>query len=379
MGRYTVGLNAHLLSLAQSYRGAGINQYIYNLLRLLPAVDGEGNYVAFLGEKGARFPGVKMHLTSLPTARPPVRIFWEQAIQPWSLLRERVELLHSLAFVGPLISPCPFVVTVYDLSFLLFPESFRPWNRLYLSLFTRLSVRKALRVIAISENTRRDLVRILGVEEGKVRVTYCGCDGSMRPLPRREVEEFRRKKGLPERFILFLGTIEPRKNLVRLLEAYRKLRGKGVKLVLAGGLGWGYEPVLRAIEELGLEGDVLLPGFIPQEEKVYWYNAAEIFVYPSLYEGFGLPPLEAMACGTPVVASSAASLPEVVGDGGILVDPADPEALAGAISALLDSPEERERLREKGLRRAGKFSWEQTARETVSIYREALAERRLLE
>jgi glycosyltransferase involved in cell wall biosynthesis len=376
LGQYTVGLNAHLLSLSQNYRGAGINQYIYNLLRFLPTVDGEGRYVAFLGEKRAQFPGIRLRFTPLPTALPPVRILWEQVFQPWALWQERVELLHSLAFVGPLFSPCPFLVTVYDLSFLHYPGSFRLWNRLYLSLFTRISVKKARRVIAISENTKRDLVKLLGVDERKVRVTYCGYDESLRPLPEAEVEEFRRRKGLPERFILFLGTIEPRKNLVRLLEAFSKIKGEGVKLVLAGGLGWGYRPILASVERLNLKEDVLLPGFVPPEEKVYWYNAAEVFVYPSLYEGFGLPPLEAMACGTPVVASKAASLPEVVGDGGVLVDPLNPDAMAEALLRLLSNPEERERLRIKGLRQAQKFSWELMAKETVSIYREALAERR---
>jgi len=378
LSQYTVGLNAHLLSLSQSYRGAGINQYIYNLLRFLPAVDGDGSYIAFLGEKKAQFPGIRLHFTSLPTVNPVVRIFWEQTFQPWALWKEKVELLHSLAFVGPLVSPCPFLVTVYDLSFLLFPEGFRLWNRLYLLIFTRLSVKRASRVIAISENTKKDLVKVWGVEENKIRVTYCGCDETLKPLPLQDVENFRRRRGLPERFVFFLGTIEPRKNLVRLLEAFRKIKKGQVKLVLAGGLGWKYEPVMAAIENFGLREDVVLTGFIPQEEKVYWYNAAEIFVYPSLYEGFGLPPLEAMACGTPVVASRAASLPEVVGDGGILVDPTDTEAIAEALSRLLSDPRERERLREKGLQRAKKFSWEQMARETVKIYREALAERRLL-
>jgi glycosyltransferase involved in cell wall biosynthesis len=164
--------------------------------------------------------------------------------------------------------------------------------------------------------------------------------------------------------------------LVRLLEAFSKIKGEGVKLVMAGGLGWGYGPILASVERLNLKEDVLLPGFVPPEEKVYWYNAAEVFVYPSLYEGFGLPPLEAMACGTPVVASKAASLPEVVGDGGVLVDPLNPDAMAEALLRLLSNPEERERLRIKGLRQAQKFSWELMAKETVSIYREALAERR---
>ncbi|RLC78980.1 MAG: glycosyltransferase family 1 protein [Chloroflexi bacterium] len=376
MGKYRVGLNAHLLSLAPNYRGAGINQYIYNLLSWLPVVDTQGYYVAFLGEKAADFKGVKLRFSRLPTVKPVIRILWEQTVQPLALVKEGIEILHGMAFVGPLLAPCPFLVTIYDLSFLLFPESFKTWNRLYLSVFTRISARRADLVIAISENTKKDLVRLFDVPGVKVAVTYCGCDKSMRPLPRPEVEAFRESRSLPERFILFLGTLEPRKNLVRLVEAFALLKRKDVKLVLAGGKGWGYEPIFARVEELGLQERVLFPGFIPSEEKVYWYNAAEIFVYPSLYEGFGLPPLEAMACGTPVIASNAASLPEVVGDAGILIDAQDTNALAEALDFLLDHPEEREALKEKGLRRSREFSWEKTARETSELYRRVIYRRR---
>jgi len=372
--RPSIGLNAHLLSLTPTYRGAGINQYIYNLLRHLPRVDAESRYVVFLSERKAELQGLDVRLSRLPTVRPTVRILWEQFIQPLVLLKEGIDLLHCMAFVAPLLVPCPFVVTVYDLSFLLFPQSFETLKRIYLSLFTRLSVRRAARVIAISHSTARDVQRLLGVPEAKVEVVYCGRDESTRPLPSEEVAEFRHRKGLPSRFILFLGTLEPRKNLVHLVEAFSRLRSHDVKLVIAGGKGWGYRELFARIERLGLEDRVLLPGFVPAEEKVYWYNAAELFVYPSLYEGFGLPPLEAMACGTPVIASRAASLPEVVGEGGLLVDPYDVNALAEAMEALLVDRALRSALMEKGLRRSERFSWDRAARETASLYRRALRE-----
>ena len=368
MSRQTIGLNAQLLSLAPTYRGAGINQYIYNLLRWLPVVDGSRRYVAFTGEKRARFEGLELRVSRLPTHKPVVRILWEQTVLPAALRREGAALLHAMAFAGPLAAPCPAVVTVFDLSFLRYPQSFRPWNRLYLRVMTKITARRAAGVIAISRHTAEDVTRLLGVPRERISVIYCGRDEAMRPLPPSQVEDFRRRKGLPERFVLFLGTLEPRKNLVRLVEAFARLRQEDVHLVLAGGRGWGYEPVLARIEVLGIGERVLLPGFVPAEEKPFWYNAAEVFVYPSLYEGFGLPPLEAMACGTPVVASDAASIPEVVGDAGILVDATNVDALAEALNRLLNHPQERELLRKKGLRRSKGFSWEKAARETSHLY-----------
>ncbi|HIC93621.1 MAG TPA: glycosyltransferase family 1 protein [Anaerolineae bacterium] len=378
-----IGLNAHLLSLTETYRGAGINCYIRNLLAHLPRVDGDNRYTAFLGDRRfAADPSPSLRFSRLPTARPPVRILWEQAVQPWALKKEGVDLLHALAFVAPLLSPCPFVVTIYDLGFLLHPKSFKPLKRLYLSLFTRLSARRARRVIAISESTKRDVVRLLEVPPERVDVVYCGVDGAFRPLPAERVAAFRRRRGLPERFILFVGTLEPRKNVGRLIEAFSLLRGRAtnlqtcklanLKLVIGGAKGWMYGDIFARVEELGLRDEVLFPGYIPFEELPLWYNAAELFVYPSLHEGFGLPVLEAMACGTPVVASQTSSLPEVVGEAGMLVDPRDIGGLAEAMErALMDEGRRRE-MRERGLRRAAGFSWERTARETAQVYRRAM-------
>jgi len=377
-----IGLNAHLLSLTETYRGAGINWYIRNLLTHLPYVDRNNRYTAFVGDRRFTSSGLVLRPSRLPTSRPVVRIFWEQVVQPFALRKERVDLLHALAFVAPLLSRCPSVVTIYDLSFLLYPESFKRAKRFYLGLFTRLSARRARRIIAISESTKRDVVRLLGVPPEKVEVVYCGIDEAFRPLAEEQVAAFRSKRGLPERFILFVGTIEPRKNVTRLIEAFADLRSFDVaqdtfaicdlRLVIGGAKGWFYQDVFARVEELGLEDKVIFPGYIPVSELPLWYNAAELFVYPSLYEGFGLPPLEAMACGTPVVAANTSSLPEVVGEAGLIVDPLDVEGLAEAMRRALDDEALRQEMREQGLERAKGFSWTKTAQETVQVYRRAM-------
>jgi len=369
-----IGLNAHLLSLAQTYRGAGIHWYIYNLLLNLALADQENQYTVFLGDR--RFPpnpGLTLRISWLPTTHPLARIGWEQLVQPFVLWQEKIDLLHSLAFVTPLLSPCPSVITIYDLSFIIFPQGFKHSKRLYLTLLTPPSARKSRRIITISESTKRDTVRLLGVSSKKVDVVYCGVDKVFHPLPEREVASFRQERGLPERIILFVGTIEPRKNVARLVEAYSRLRDRQVKLVIGGARGWLYEEIFARVEELELTGDVLFPGYIPPEELPLWYNAAELFVYPSLYEGFGLPPLEAMACGTPVITSNVSSLPEVVGEAGLTVDPMDSEGLAEAMNQVLGDGALRQSMREWGLARAGRFSWAKAARETVGVYRRALS------
>jgi glycosyltransferase involved in cell wall biosynthesis len=369
-----IGLNAHLLSLEETYRGAGINWYIRNLLTHLPRVDRDNHYTAFIGDGRFTSSELTVRLSRLPTSRPVVRIFWEQAVQPFALRKERVDLLHALAFVTPLFSPCPSVVTIYDLSFLLYPESFKRSKRSYLGLFTRFSVRRARRIIAISESTKRDVVRLLGVPPEKVETVYCGLDEAFHPLAEDQVAAFRSKRGLPERFILFVGTIEPRKNVTRLIEAFADLRFAicDLRLVIGGAKGWFYQDVFARVRELGLEGEVMFPGYIPVSELPLWYNAAELFVYPSLYEGFGLPPLEAMACGTPVVVANTSSLPEVVGEAGLTVDPLDVKGLAEAIRWVLDDEALRQEMRERGLQRGHGFSWTKTAQETVQVYRRAM-------
>jgi glycosyltransferase involved in cell wall biosynthesis len=191
--------------------------------------------------------------------------------------------------------------------------------------------------------------------------------------------DLRRRRGLPEHMILYVGTLEPRKNLVTLLEAYARCRGETSPespwppLVLAGGKGWGYEAIFAAVERLGLSEAVLLPGFVPHGELPLWYSAADIFVYPSLYEGFGLPVLEALACGTPVITSNVSSLPEVAGEAGLLVDPTDAEALAEALRQVWRDADLRQEMRTRGLAQAARFSLAALARQTMTVYQEAAA------
>jgi glycosyltransferase involved in cell wall biosynthesis len=373
-----IGLNAHLLSLSQSYRGAGISWYIYNLLTHLAQVSPDFFYYhAFLGDRAFQTATMSLEFSRLPTQRPLARILWEQFLQPVALRRAGVDLLHALAFVGPVVAAPPFVVTLYDLSFLRYPEAFRPFNRWYLRHFTAHSVKRAQAVITISESTRQDVIDFLGVAPERVHTIYCGVDENFCPLPPAEIEAFKAKHHLPDRFILFLGTLEPRKNVDGLIRAYAHWRNRDPQtppLVLAGGKGWYYQTIFGLVEELNLTNSIRFPGYVPQHELPLWYNAATLFVYPSHFEGFGLPVLEAMACGTPVITSTVSSLPEVAGRDGAacLVDPGDTEALAETMAALMGNPARRALLSERGRLRAARFRWDKTAEETVAVYKKVL-------
>ena len=263
-----VGLNAHLLSLTASYRGAGINGYIYQLLRHLPAADAALDYVAYLHDpQFASGDDLTVRRSGWDTRSPWRRIVWEQT--RLAAETQRLALLHGLAFAGPLVARCPTVITVHDLSFLRFPEAFRRGNRLYLSLFTRISTRRAARVIAVSESTRQDVIALCGVPARRVISVPNGVTAAFCPAEPAAVAEFRRRSGLPDRFILYLGTLEPRKNLVRLVDAYdawRKASREDVPLVLAGGKGWFYDTVFARVAELGLTDAVRFPGFVPGDE-----------------------------------------------------------------------------------------------------------------
>jgi len=242
-----------------------------------------------------------------------------------------------------------------------------------LTVLTRLAARRARRLIAVSAHTAEEATRLLGVPLARIDVVYHGVDPAFCPLPANEVAAFRQRRGLPERFVLFVGTLEPRKNLVRLVEAFARIRAGRVGLVLAGGKGWLYDELFASVEALGLHEEVIFPGYVVDDELPLWYNAATVLAYPSVYEGFGLPVLEAQACGTPVLTSNVSSLPEAAGDGALTVDPYDVEALAAGLHRLLADEPLRLQLRERGLAHARQFSWPRTAQETARVYRRAMA------
>ena len=377
--RKTIGINAHLLSLASTYRSAGVSRYIHQLMAHLPRVDQSLDYVAYTSNGQLKVPGWRTRRTTLPTERPAARVVWEQVAQPVALRRDRVDLIHAPVYVGPLATAQPMVVTIHDLSFFLFPELFPRGNRAYLQRFTRWTARRAAHVIADSQSTRADIQEILGLSRSKIDVIYPGVSSSLGPIrdPRR-LTDLRIRYGLPDRFVLFVGTLEPRKNLVLLIEAMAHLAKQdeiGHTLVIAGGKGWFYEELDARVAELGLQNRVLMPGYVPDSELALWYSAADLLLYPSLYEGFGLPPLEAMACGTPVIVSSRSSLPEAVGGAGIKLPPEDPERWARTIAEVVSSPEQMASMREAGIQRASLFSWDATARATADVYHLVLDER----
>ncbi len=373
---FHVAINAHLLSGRAWYRSAGVHQYIHHLLLHLGQADGGRlRYTVLLGE-GVLPPDIA--LTSLrsrwPTSRAAVRVLWEQLVQPWTLRRIGAHLVHGPAFVGPLLAPCPVVITIHDLSFIRFPTLFRPANRLYLTVLTRLSARRARRLIAVSAHTAAETTRLLGVPSERIDVVYHGVDPAFHPLPADEVAVFRQRQGLPERFVLCVGTLEPRKNQTRLVEAFARIHDGQVKLVLVGGKGWLYDELFTRVEALGLSKEIIFPGYVMNDELPLWYNAATILAYPSLYEGFGMPVLEAQACGTPVLTSNVSSLPEAAGDAASMVDPYDVEALAAELDRLLTDKLLRHELRKRGLAHASQFTWPLMAQETADVYRRALAE-----
>lgn len=382
-----VVLNALLLTTSPTYRGAGINGYEHHLLRAMAALAEEPRvpgvavrFTALVGDRRWHPPsGLHVHHTLWPTEHPLLRILWEQAVQPRVLHHLRADLVHSLAFVGPLWGPnIPQIVTVHDLSFVRFPETLPPWKARYLTWFTRRSVQRARWVITVSENTRQDVIQHFRVPPERVVSVPNGVESRFRPLPAGEVAAWRQGQRLPERFLLYLGTLQPRKNLEMLVDAYALWRRRAaladreIPLVLAGARGWYYERLLARVAVHGLEDHVLFPGYVPSEELPYWYNAATLFLYPSRFEGFGLPVLEAMACGTPVIAAHAASLPEVVGGAGRLVPPDDVAGWAATIGELLEDRTQCRALGEAGTAHARTFSWETTARRTLQVYARAL-------
>lgn len=366
-----IGINAHLLSGEAGYRRAGIHQYIAQVLRHLPPDGGDYAIYTRHNEKWLDEVGI-VHCSRWPTENRLARIAWEQFAWPWLAARHQIDLLHSMAFVTPWLSRRPAVVTVFDLSFMHFPEAFPAAQRWYLASQTARSVRRARRVITISESGRQDVHHFFDVPLAQIDVVYPGVDAVYRPLPPEEIAAFRQRQDLSDRFVLHVGTLQPRKNIPTLLDAFAQAAPPDVMLVLVGGKGWLFDEIFARVQALGLQERVRFTGYVPDEDLPFWYNAASVLAFPSVYEGFGMPVVEAMACGTPVVAAASSSLPEAAGEAGLLFDPQNVAELADRLTAVLHNPNLAATMRQKGLLQAQKFSWEKAGRETAAIYRRSM-------
>jgi len=381
-----IGINALLVSVAQSYRNAGISRYTLNLLNALRAADSVNEYTVFVSERGVaeQLPSTASSAVvavGWGATQPASRVLWEHLLLAGEIRRCGLHLLHAPMNILPLRLPCPGIVTLHDLAFLRFPEFFRATRRTYQQWFTRHSARQAALIIAVSEHTRRDAIELLQVPEERIRVIYPVLEERFSlPCSAEAIQAFRQRRQLPEHFILCLATLEPRKNISRLLAAYRLLKRETDlphTLVLAGAKGWYVQTLEQQVYSLGVEQDVRFVGYVPEEEKTLWYHAADLFVYPSLYEGFGLPVAEAMACGVPVVTSNASSLPEVVGDdaafgerAALTVDPQDTESLAHSMQQGLGNIALRQQCRERGLARAQRFAPGPIAQQMIQAYKD---------
>ena len=282
-----------------------------------------------------------------------------------------LDVLHSPDFLPPFRRNCRSIITIHDLAFLLYPHFLTKDSARYYGQIDE-AVRRTDAIIAVSEATKDDIVRLLGVPESRVTVVYEAASSVFRPIDKQQAgSHVRERFGVRGDYAFFISTIEPRKNVPTLLKAFRKLLNDyrlDLQLVLAGEKGWLYDEVFQLVTDLDLVDHVVFAGRVSTSELVSLYNAAQVLVAPSIYEGFGLTPLEAMACGTPAIVSNVSSLPEVVGDAGLLVDPYDVEQLAVAMWRAVTDSELRKSLITKGLKRASFFSWDRAARETLELY-----------
>lgn len=356
----------------------GIGRYVFNLAQATIRLLSEDERLFLLHQPNQPSPwdlktldGEQVEMLKVPVSPFTLRQQWSV---PSLLRKAKTNLYHSPYYLMPYRPNVPSVVTIHDLIPLCFREYFTTAQRLIFAVTVRLAVRAATRVIAVSQATAQDLQQNLGLPECRLVVIPEAADPTFYPRPADEIKTLRRKRNLPKDYILYLGSNKPHKNLTRLVEAWARLKHTEYAirntLVIAGAWDDRYPEARQRADDLALGTSVLWLGPLPEQDLPPLYSGATAFIFPSLYEGFGLPPLEAMACGAPVACSDTSSLPEVVGDAALLFDPTDVESIAETLRTLLKDEALRAELRAQGLKRAARFSWERTAKETLTLYRQ---------
>jgi glycosyltransferase involved in cell wall biosynthesis len=361
-----VGIDARLVY----YRQAGISQYTLRLLQEFAALDNDDEFVVLQSRKDQSKLVDQSNFRKRSLWTPPHHRL-EQLLLPVEIAAASLDLLHSPDFIPPFRRNCKSVITIHDLNFLLYPHFLTPESASYYGQIDQ-AVRNCDHIIAVSESTKRDIIRLTGASESKITVVYEAASPIFQQVRDEQwLRQVETRFGIPSDFILFVSTIEPRKNVPTLLLAYRQLLDNyhaETHLVLAGERGWLADEISTLVDKLSLQDRVHFLGRVALEDLLGLYNAARLLVHPAFYEGFGLTPLEAMACGTPVVVSNTSSLPEVVGDAALLVEPTDVDGMTVAIWRLLSDDALCEQMTCKGLKRARQFSWRKAALETLDIY-----------
>ena len=361
-------IDAHMVG----ERETGNETYIVNLIRGLQNMGVSDEIVLATAHVDALSEKVGRQYRMIPVSVSPWRRLGVDL--PSIVRREKVDVLH-VTYAGPLQTACAVVVTIHDVAYKMHPEWFSIRDRVVLGSGIAWTIRRAGKVITVSEHARREMEAVFPFAGPKIEVTLGAADPRFTKLEENRLnEELLAQKDIRCPFILAVGNLQPRKNLSHLINAFAKIKkhtGISHQLVIAGKALWRESEVYRAVREHGLENHVVFTGYVPDEDLVQLYNQADVFVYPSLYEGFGLPVIEAMACGTPVVTSDSSSIPEVAGDAAMLVNPEDVESIAQGLETVVTNTSLKEALGRKGVEQARKFTWEKTAEQTLRIYREA--------
>jgi glycosyltransferase involved in cell wall biosynthesis len=355
----------------------GIGVYTYNLIKNLNIIDKKNDYhLIHYMEKNDRIyrDNNDIIIPKLNFMNKMVGSYsiWRYYILPSKMKQLKIDMVHDPYELGPLSFNMPFkkVVTIHDLSPIIFPKLFKWGDVMIHKLLFKKTVNSLDKIITISEHSKKDIMDYLHVPEEKIDVVYLGKDPIFEPMGVQEVQDIYKRYGITSKFILTVGGIHPIKNISNLLKSFYKLKKSGLehKLVVVGNKMDKWETVFEKVQDLNLKDQVIFTGVVPLQDLAKLYNAAELFVYPCLYAGFGLPPLESMACGTPVVTSNNSSIPEVVGKAGVLIDPYNVQELAEAMENVLMDIELQEELKKKGLKRSELFNWKDTAAETLKIY-----------
>lgn len=351
----------------------GIEQYALNLLKSIIKYDNKNQYTVFFRKE--IYPDflnlrskIKFKVCLLNS-----QVFCEQFWLPYRISKEKLDVVHFPAFPPGLFVPKKYIVTLHDATMWKYKQTISWKNKIYMKPLTNIALRKADKIITVSDSSKKDIVKYCKVDERRIINTGESISDAFCLINDREIlEKTKLKLNLPDKFILYVGSIEPRKNLATLLKAYKLLRRKRqdliYKLVLVGRKAWGDKEIKSKIFELGIERDVLQIGYVRENDLNCIYNLAKLFVFPSIYEGFGLPPLEAMSCGVPVLVSNVSSLPEILGDAAVLIPPLDTETMAKKIEILLENSSLREDLIRKGMERVKLYSWEKVVRKTIEAY-----------